>query len=109
MWLETEDRNLINLDNVARVYIRGRKVVGSDYPWPTVYAQFNDAIREVDSVLFTSEFDPDQYGGRRGRKECDFYIEKLFSLIMQRAPEGKSISHEDIAPFVRQQRKYIEV
>ena len=108
MWLETEDRNLINLDNVARVYITGRKVSGSDYLWPTVYAQFNDANREVDSVLFKSEFDPEEHGGRRGREECDFYIEKLFSLIMQRAPEGKSIWAEDIAPFVRQQRKNIE-
>ena len=108
MWLETEDRNLINLDNVARVYITGRKVSGSDYLWPTVYAQFIDANREVDSVLFKSEFDPEEHGGRRGREECQLYIDRLFRLIDQRTSMGKSISHEDIAPFVRQQRKNIE-
>ena len=107
MWLETEDKSLINLDNVARVYITGRKVSGSDYLWPTVYAQFNDGSREVDSVLFKSEFDPEEHGGRRGREECQLYIDRLFRLIDQRRSMGKSISHEVIAPlYETAEKKY---
>jgi len=126
MWLETQDGNLINLDNVTKIYIGSRKIgqyFSNFERYPTVYAQFSDGNSEgFDSVLFKA--DPTEHCKatnswsltdedeeeifKKGREECQLYIDRLFRLIDQRTSMGKSISHEDIAPFVRQQRKNIE-
>lgn len=103
MWLKTYDGRLVNLDNLTKIYIAGRKVPRSDYLWPTVYAQLNDANREVDAVLFKSEFDPAGTGsGNQGREECQLYIDTLFGLITRRK-SMQAISHKQIAHLMEDQ------
>ena len=105
MWLKTQDGKLVNLDTVEKIFITGRKVPRSDYLWPTVYAQFSDANREVDAVLFKSEFDPAGTGsGNQGREECQLYIDTLFGLITRRK-SMQAIGHKEIAYLMEEQIK----
>lgn len=108
MWLKTQGGKLVNLDTVEKIFIAGRKVFRSedyDYLWPTVYAQLGDANREVDAVLFKSEFDPAGTGsGNQGREECQLYIDTLFGLITRRK-SMQAIGHKEIAYLMEEQIK----
>tara|TARA_Y100000592_G_scaffold13020_1_gene18328 strand:- start:25261 stop:25680 length:420 start_codon:yes stop_codon:yes gene_type:complete len=121
MWLKTQGGKLVNLDNTARIFIADKKAKWSSNfeSCPAVYAQFSDGNSEAfDSVLFEAEHykayerkaswqitDEDRNEIlKRGREECQLYIDTLFGLITRRK-SMQAIGHKEIAYLMEEQIK----
>ena len=119
MWLKTQGGKLVNLDNTARIFIADKKITrwGSIFKsYPAVYAQFSDGNSEAfDSVLFEAEHYK-SYDNllisdekkteilKRGREECQLYIDTLFGLITRRK-SMQAIDHKEIVYLMEEQIK----
>tara|TARA_Y100000401_G_C8126181_1_gene127764 strand:- start:84 stop:446 length:363 start_codon:yes stop_codon:yes gene_type:complete len=103
MWLKTYDGRLVNLDNLTKIYIGNRRELRSDESWPTVYAQTDR--NSVHAILFKSDFDPEKEGmWKKGKEECQLYIDTLFRLIPRRA-STLAIGHKEIVYLMEEQIK----
>ena len=119
MWLKTQGGKLVNLDNTARIFIADQKIIRwrcNFKSYPAVYAQFSDGNSEAfDSVLFEAEHYK-SYDNllisdekkteilKRGREECQLYIDTLFGLITRRK-SMQAIGHKEIAYLMEEQIK----
>ena len=117
MWLKTQGGKLVNLDNTARIFIADKKITrwGSIFKsYPAVYAQFSDGNSEAfDSVLFEAEHYK-SYDNllisdekkteilKRGREECQLYIDTLFGLIEQAGVRVGTIDHDEIIALIEE-------